>query len=734
MLKRFTAVFSLILLILTGCVNTLKEKNCKVTDNLQPQDVLKATPEPEVKKESNPYLEGLDYYKNNEFDKAIKEFEKAIDEFPEIKDYSLYYLFEIDKQKRDYDGCRKYYEIMVQEFPKSRWVEECMYEMGKILFIQNEWNEAIDVLNEFNNRFPGSSLITSSYYHIGMSYIYLGEREKGKETFNRLWLYYPSSAESREAEKYLKEAYKTESIEGMFTLSDLLIRTDRFLDARKFDEALTILKFILNSNPKNPNRLEAMRKIAECYERMKKYLYAISSYKELIEEVESGRDRKELPSIYYRFARACYQVNYKEGFEWVKKKLIGKFPDSEFIKDLLYTAGRYYEDEKNFDRAVESFNGVLKKDKDGTYKDDALWHIGWIYYLKGDLTESAEHFIRERKNFKNRDNINKSIYWSYKSLEKNEDRGRAIEALKNSVKDYQSYYWFLCNYKEKNEDVIYYYSPSRFEKYGKNISDNLDKLKSKEMSLDLWNEFIRKITSEETKNFAKRAMVLWKIGLIDDSTAELKYARRTIQKDDRKGFLSLAEILWISGNYSTPIKILNNIYGSLSNETDWMPIKANEIFYPAAYWDKVYKYSKDNGVDPFLVLAIMRQESFFEPNSLSPAGAVGLLQVMPETAKKILNEKGEDYFEKNQLYEPEINILAGVKYISKLLKKYDNNLVYAIAAYNAGEHKVKEWQSRFPDRDLDEFIESIPYPETKNYIKKVIINYENYYRVYSGEE
>ena len=165
-----------------------------------------------------------------------------------------------------------------------------------------------------------------------------------------------------------------------------------------------------------------------------------------------------------------------------------------------------------------------------------------------------------------------------------------------------------------------------------------------------------------------------------------------------------------------------------------MAIKIDEIYYPAAYWEEVYKNSKENGVDPLLVLAIMRQESFFEPNSLSPAGAIGLLQLMPETAKKIFKENGQDFSEKNQLYKTDINILTGVKYISKLLKKYDNNLVYAIAAYNAGEHKIKEWQSRFSDADLDEFVESIPYPETKNYIKKVIVNYENYYRIYSGRE
>ena len=738
MLKRFAAVFSISFLFFASCKAPLKPQNNEIKNNLlilpAPVTEPKAETKPkteEQKAETNPYLEGLIHYKNKEFDQAVAEFNKAIEAFPEIKDYSLYYLFKINKERHDYDGCRKYYEIMVREFPKSRWIEECMYEMGKIFFMQKKWNESIGVLNEFKKKYPQSSFTASSNYHIGMSYIYLGEKEKGKEIFKYLWLYYPSSAEGREAERLLKELYETESVEGLFTPSELLIRADKFYGAMKFDEAISISKLILNSDFEENYKIDALRKIAECYERMKKYLNAIVSYKELIGKVEREKDRKELPSIYYRFARACYQINYKEGFEWVKKKLIKKFPDSEFVKDLLYTAGRYYEDEKDFDRAVESFNEVLKKDKDGTYRDDALWHIGWIYYMNGELTESARYFIEQRENFKNRDNINKSIYWSYKSLEKNEESNKAIEVLKNSVEDYQSYYWFLCDYKAKNNDDIYYLNPDRFEKHVKNISDSL---KNKGLFLNLWNEIIKKTASEDTKYFIKRAMLLWRIGLIDDSTTELKYARKTIQKSDREGLLSLAEILWISGNYSTPIRILSSISVPFSDALSGMAIKVNEIFYPAAYWDEVYKNSKENGADPFLVLAIMRQESFYEPNSLSHAGAIGLLQVMPETAKKIFKENGQELFEKNQLYKTDINILAGIKYISKLLKKYDNNLVYAIAAYNAGEHKIKEWQSRFPDRDIDEFIESIPYPETKNYIKKVIVNYENYYSIYSDKE
>src|SRR5208337_3181219 len=137
-------------------------------------------------------------------------------------------------------------------------------------------------------------------------------------------------------------------------------------------------------------------------------------------------------------------------------------------------------------------------------------------------------------------------------------------------------------------------------------------------------------------------------------------------------------------------------------------------------------------LDPYLILSVMRQESSFEPQARSIAGAIGLMQLMPPTAGKCnKNAKG---LLKNaglpsniRLTDPRTNILLGSSYLKQLLRKF-NSIPLAIASYNAGEDAVSNWLKNGKYRTIDEFIEDIPYPETKNYVKKVMTAYFEYLR------
>ena len=728
------AIFVLTFLSLLDCQSALKVQDTEMKNSLLPAVNSAADPE-NGKSISNPYLAGLDYYKKEDFHKAIEEFKKANKTFPKIEDYSLYYLFKIHKRRGEYDECKKDYEILVREFPQSRWIEECMYNMGEIYFKQEEWKESVKSFYEFNKKFPRSDFISTSFFKMGLSFAAFGEKDRAKEVFTFLWLYYPWTYESKEAENYLKEnIYKVKTLEDIVPPSELLIRAKKLFEVGRFRESASILKHILKGDFQRYYKLKALKRVAECYEKEKEYLQALDAYKKLIAELEKDKDQKELPEIYLRLAKTCYQLNYDEEFNLVENTLLKSFPDSPIKKDFLYIAGRYREDERKYYNALNAFDKVLGIDVDGVYAEEALWHIGWIYYLKGDFEASSKYFLKQREILKKQENIDKAIYWYFKSLEKNKGGVNALKkALKGTLQDDSNYYGILCKNKLAGKELPFYYDRDRFDRYQKviseNISDSYLKLPEK-----IWSEAIRRAFPEETKYFIERATILREMNLIDDLIAELKYARKTIPESDKKSLMNLAEIFWASGDYYTSIKILGEVQKSFQMIKDEEFKRMVKIFYPLPYMEKVYKYSYDFGVDPFLILAIIRQESLFNPHALSPVGAMGLFQLMPATAVQILQEGRILDFKEGQLYDKDISIYIGTKYIKNLLEKYNNNLVFTIAAYNAGEHKIKEWSSRFADREIDEFIESIPYPETKNYVKKVITNYENYYRIYGKEE
>ncbi|MBW4447464.1 MAG: transglycosylase SLT domain-containing protein [Spirirestis rafaelensis WJT71-NPBG6] len=153
--------------------------------------------------------------------------------------------------------------------------------------------------------------------------------------------------------------------------------------------------------------------------------------------------------------------------------------------------------------------------------------------------------------------------------------------------------------------------------------------------------------------------------------------------------------------------------------------------YPFPYLNEVEKWSQEQKINPLLVTAVMRQESQFQPKVKSSAGATGLMQVLPSTAKWIAPQIKLDS-QKIDLENPSENIMYGTWYLDHTHEQYQNNSLLAIASYNAGPGNVSKWLQA-PKEDPDEFVEAIPFDETKNYVRQVFGNYWNYLRLYNPE-
>jgi len=154
------------------------------------------------------------------------------------------------------------------------------------------------------------------------------------------------------------------------------------------------------------------------------------------------------------------------------------------------------------------------------------------------------------------------------------------------------------------------------------------------------------------------------------------------------------------------------------------------LAYPKGFWMLIEKTASREGIEPYLVAAIIREESRFDPDAYSRAGAMGLMQLMPRTAKRIESSAQVNLSGEGDLFLPEKNIPIGSHYLGKLVQEFEGNLVFAIAAYNGGESAVQRWIGRTGDIPLDEFIEEIPYTETRNYVKKVLRSYMEYNRLW----
>ncbi len=154
------------------------------------------------------------------------------------------------------------------------------------------------------------------------------------------------------------------------------------------------------------------------------------------------------------------------------------------------------------------------------------------------------------------------------------------------------------------------------------------------------------------------------------------------------------------------------------------------VFYPLPHQDLVFSTAREYKVDPYLVFAIIRAESKYQTAAQSSRGARGLMQIMPETAAWIAGQMGVTDFKTDDLHNPEINIRFGCWYIDSLQNEYPDNLPLTIAAYNAGRGKVQQWVAEGVWNGDPKNLGGIPFPETRQYVKNVLKNYEAYRAIY----
>lgn len=170
------------------------------------------------------------------------------------------------------------------------------------------------------------------------------------------------------------------------------------------------------------------------------------------------------------------------------------------------------------------------------------------------------------------------------------------------------------------------------------------------------------------------------------------------------------------------------------NQAEWEKLQQTpeywQALYPFPFEDKIIKWSQARQLNPLLVTALIRQESRFEPKIESSAGALGLMQVMPETGKHVAQQIGLQNY---SLTNPEDNVNLGTSYLDYTHSRYNNNSMLAVASYNAGPNAVARWVSKYGLKDFDEFVEQIPYSETKGYVESVFGNYWNYMLIYNPE-
>ena len=445
---------------------------------------------------------------------------------------------------------------------------------------------------------------------------------------------------------------------------------------------------------------------AEIFKQLSRiYFYSMTrkrQYSRLINVISSDKGRR-----YFRLSKA---VALKMEFDlWIKKghsqkgiailkklkKLDKQFDPNDMylaLADLYYSQGKY-------DPSIQAYR-LVKVDK---LSKETVEDIKWNHFL-----------IYNKRN--QRDELNKIAVWA---------DGYQFEIPGNAAK---FCYWGckLNLYKQRDPTACYQRYP--FTYYGLkalHLNNRGPQLGSMEFTSASKSKKAG-ITAGDQHVIAFVSM-LYAIDEIDAADALIiHYLRKKNQFDL---FIKLAELQVIHQRYYLLQTLGYGYYGDVLRENNAVSRALLPYFYPAGFEDQVSRLARQYKVPQKLIFAVMREESHFQPDALSRAGAVGLMQLMPKTALYV----GRTIRKKvhlNMLTDPATNIQLGIAYLGRLLKRYKGNFYYTLAAYNGGATNVKRWRRKTRIDDEDYFVEKITFDETKSYVKRVMRSYYVYENLY----
>jgi soluble lytic murein transglycosylase len=218
-------------------------------------------------------------------------------------------------------------------------------------------------------------------------------------------------------------------------------------------------------------------------------------------------------------------------------------------------------------------------------------------------------------------------------------------------------------------------------------------------------------------------------GLYDDAMLEVRKIQRVSGTSPLLD-ATVAYALNRKGELRLGINQMRRAYPQfMAHGGEALPTPILEVIFPVDHWALIIKYSAPRKLDPFLMTALIAQESTFQADVRSVANAYGLMQILPATGRRYAPSLGIRPFRTARLTEAETNVRIGMAYFSDLMRMF-GHVAPALAAYNAGEHRVSRWLAERPGVDQDEFIDDIPFPETQNYVKRIIGTAEDYRTLY----
>ena len=550
-----------------------------------------------------------------------------------------------------------------------------------------------------------------------------GDRARAIETYRRVWVDFAlipeGDAAGQELERLERPRLRTTSV-----AKQELERAERLFSAKRWAPAREAFKDVLPVAEEQSPLVQL--RIAECEYYLKRYAAARSGAQPFVARGPNAAEAR------YFVAAATNGLKDDDRFVELVHEMVVDLPTDAWTEEALNLLATYYLTEDEDAQAAEVFDQMIARFPGGRYAERAYWKAGWSAYRAGNDDRAVQVFEAGAARLPRADFRPAWLYWAARAHDRQGRTPEAAERYQLVITDYQnSYYGRQAEHRLEER---------RLERRSLEGS----RLEAKVLPAALVAvQPAAEIPSTRLPAIPTEALIREMVAadLFDDVERELRYAQRAWGDSPALQ----ATLAWVSHKRGLDLVSwdrFNSLRGAINQMKraypqyiaaggDQLPTDALGVIFPMDYWTLIRQYATEHDLDPYMMAALIQQESTFTPDVRSAANAYGLMQLIPAAGRQYAKKVGLGRFSVGLLTQPEANIRMGMAYFKDLSDRF-GGAHFAIASYNAGPHRVSKWRTEKPNLPDDEFIDDIPYPETQNYVKKVLGMAEDYRRLYGG--
>jgi soluble lytic murein transglycosylase len=625
----------------------------------------------------------LSLFDRGEFSSAEPLFARVAAVYPELADYALRYLAKIASERGDESRALAEWQALLDGHGDSVWRGEAELELARARAAEQNWSAAASLLDAANHDLKTPADRAAALELESDVALRLGNEAQAAALARELRTHYPRSPEAaaaREQAWQKRDSLLASAERAREEISLLLSEGDA---AR----ALELSRLAEHRFPADRDAPELLWLEATALSRIGERAAA----EQALEHLRAAYPRHPVaPRALFRLGSLAWNRDDDEKALRAFGLYVRQYPTGPQAAEAIYAGARIHQEARRYPLAAREFARLVRLYPKSSLASEARFRVGWCEYRAGNSGRAAAIFADVARG--GGAEAAGSLYW--------QARASGDEAV---------YRRLLRDYPES------YYAELAEARLGQSPGSALSGRISAATDGPASPATCPVADPHLTKFDELRTMSLDAL-----ARGELAAYQDRVPGCDRFFIRSWMEVRGYRQSVGRALRA-----GGCGLNGSWL-----RFCYPLGFWDLVEREATARALDPLLVAALIRQESLFDSEARSSADALGLMQILPATGRRLAAESGSTDFTAADLYEPGRNVALGTTYLQNLRDRYGGNLPRVLAAYNAGEAAVDKWQRRYPDMEDDAFVESISYRETRGYVKRVLQNRRLYEALY----